>query len=115
MHGKGRKRWTRGCSLLPGLGEMGLFPHRGTGEAREASEGDAMGRSGLESRGGTGTGRIPRETRGESQGQGPKGTRSFSHQGGGKSQEDHTAAEGGWDARKGAWSPGWRQGRCLSR
>lgn len=35
--GKGRGWRNQGCSLRPGLGDSGLFPIRGTREAREAS------------------------------------------------------------------------------
>lgn len=67
--------------------EMGLFPNRGTREARESSEGDVVGLSGLqgdtaESRGSTGADRIPRGARSEGR------KRRAGLQGEGKSQQE---------------------------
>lgn len=67
--------------------ELGLFPNRGTREARESSEGDVVGLSGLqgdtaESRGSTGANRIPRGARSEGR------KRRAVLQGEGKSQQE---------------------------
>lgn len=48
MYGQGRGRRNQGSSPLPGLGEMGLVLSRRTREAREASEGDVVGRPRLQ-------------------------------------------------------------------
>lgn len=92
IYGQGRGRRNQGGSPLPGLGEMGLVLSRRTREAREASEGDVVGRPRLQgvtarTEGAQRLEESPKwgwGARGGSQGQGSKRRGSLSGRGEGK-------------------------------